>query len=719
MKRTRYLANRLTTAFTLAVVIPLAIASLIFGWGFIRFSDQSVQTRQQNVVEVSQAYVDRYFSDLLEELALIGGLANGNNADWVATAELICQNSNEHYLSLSILDKNGNEISHLEDCRNVSGDTLVNRSSEEPFFRAARGELFIGNISFNTENQPVATISFLTEARYPKDVIVIGRVDLGNIWEPLNAIEIGEGGYIYVVDGRGNLVGYRDPDFIKQAQNLASLPSVAPLLADQPGTNAINYKGLTGEEVIGTSIIIERIGWGLVLEQPTSQVFAARNQLGLLTLVLLVGFSVAAVFIALYLARSIVSPIQRLAQGAEAIAREDFSVVIDVGTQDEIGLTANAFNQMTKRLREMIGTLEQRVTDRTKALENVAEISTTAATYNTEQEMLAAVVHLTQRRFGLYHAHVFVYNEAADDLEIVACGWKEGDEHQGTHGTTSIPLGQEQSLVARAARTKQAVIINNVRNDAGWLPNPLLPDTASEMAVPLLLGNKVLGVLDVQSDRLNAFTQSDANIQTTLANQIAVALQNIYQYRKTEIVAAELAGFESAVSEAAIIATTDVSGKIESVNENLIRISKYSREELIGQDHRILNSGYHPKEFIRNLWTTIANGKVWRGEIRNKAKDGSIYWVDTTISPIFNERGKPVKYVAVRFDITQRKELELATSKRATQVETLDTITQKIQSATTIETALQIAARELGHALGMKPTTVILDPESPNDQDRN
>ncbi|MBI2331055.1 MAG: GAF domain-containing protein [Chloroflexi bacterium] len=364
---------------------------------------------------------------------------------------------------------------------------------------------------------------------------------------------------------------------------------------------------------------------------------------------------------------------------------------------------------MTSRLRELIGTLEQRVADRTKALATVAEISTAASTYNTEQEMLSTVVSLTQRLFGLYHAHVFVYDEENEELRIVACGWKEGDEHQGTHGTTAIPLNAEQSLVARAARTRQPVIVNDVHNEPGWLPNVLLPDSASELAVPLLIGEKVLGVLDVQSDRLNAFTPSDANVQTTLANQVAVALQNIQQYRKTEVLAAELAGFESAVSEAAIVATTDVTGKIETVNENLIRISQYSREELIGQDHRILNSGYHPKEFIRNLWATIANGKVWRGEIRNKAKDGSYYWVDTTISPVFNDLGKPIKYVSVRFDITPRKELELAVTKRATQVEALDAITQKIQSATKIETALQIAARELSHALGMKPTIVSID----------
>jgi PAS domain S-box-containing protein len=121
---------------------------------------------------------------------------------------------------------------------------------------------------------------------------------------------------------------------------------------------------------------------------------------------------------------------------------------------------------------------------------------------------------------------------------------------------------------------------------------------------------------------------------------------------------AELAAMQTAVSEAAIVAITDVTGKIEQVNDNFVRISKYSREELVGQDHRLLNSGLHPKEFIRDLWVTIANGKVWRNEFRNRAKDGSLYWVDTAITPIRNEHGKVIKYMAVRFDVTARKEAE-------------------------------------------------------------
>ena len=122
-----------------------------------------------------------------------------------------------------------------------------------------------------------------------------------------------------------------------------------------------------------------------------------------------------------------------------------------------------------------------------------------------------------------------------------------------------------------------------------------------------------------------------------------------------ESVSRDIADYKYALDESSIVAVTDAQGVILHANDNFCRIARYTRDELIGQDHRIISSGYHPKSYIRGLWSTISRGNIWKGELKNKAKDGTVYWVDTTIVPFMDETGRPSKYLAIRSDITERK----------------------------------------------------------------
>jgi PAS domain S-box-containing protein len=133
----------------------------------------------------------------------------------------------------------------------------------------------------------------------------------------------------------------------------------------------------------------------------------------------------------------------------------------------------------------------------------------------------------------------------------------------------------------------------------------------------------------------------------------------------------DLSGFTSALDEQAIVATTDLQGRITYANDKFCAISKFSREELLGQDHRIVNSGHHPKEFFHDMWSTISAGHVWNGEIKNRAKDGSCYWVATTIVPLLNEKSKPRQYMAIRADITEKKLAQEALLKSCAEIKQL------------------------------------------------
>lgn len=247
-----------------------------------------------------------------------------------------------------------------------------------------------------------------------------------------------------------------------------------------------------------------------------------------------IGFVLILLALALlwFLSGQIVRPVRALTAAATAISQGNLNIKAEVQATDETGLLANAFNSMTSQLRDLINSLEGRVAARTKDLATVAEVGTATATILETDRLLQEVVDLTKERFGLYHSHIYLLDESGENL-VLASGAGEPGRQMMAKGL-SIPLDREQSLVARAARERKGVIVNDVTQASDFLPNPLLPNTRSELAVPMIIGGKVIGVFDVQSDQVGRFTDSDINIQTTLAAQVATSIQNVRSFEQAK-----------------------------------------------------------------------------------------------------------------------------------------------------------------------------------------
>ncbi|HMB24357.1 MAG TPA: GAF domain-containing protein, partial [Anaerolineales bacterium] len=238
------------------------------------------------------------------------------------------------------------------------------------------------------------------------------------------------------------------------------------------------------------------------------------------------GIFIAATFIALGLAQVISGPIVRLNAVAAKVAAGDLSTQALVETGDETGALAQTFNGMTAQLRDLVGTLEQRVADRTKALAASAEVSRRLSTILNERQLIIEVVEQIKEAFDYYHVHIYLTDEFSGDL-VMAGG--TGDVGASLLGS-GHRVSKGKGLVGRSALNNLPILVSDTAKDPDWLPNPLLPDTKSEVAIPIATANKVLGILDVQHDETDGLTQDDVDLLQSLANQIAIALQNARSY---------------------------------------------------------------------------------------------------------------------------------------------------------------------------------------------
>jgi GAF domain-containing protein len=556
-------------------------------------------------------------------------------------------------------------------------------------------------------------------------------IQLKKITDIVSRIKIGSTGYAILIDQNGNVLsippaGYKDfgaDPGLFQSGNILNLKNITPGL---PGFSNILNKMISGEsglekikiENLEKYIVyrpIPSVKSSLAIIVPANELLSsaitAKEQLSLQTartisfsVYLVLAILIAAIIASFAIANMYTAPLRELTHVAHQIANGNLEITADVKSQDEIGSLANAINTMTITLRTLINSLEQRVAERTtklqehsdaleentiktqkraNQLQTVAQVGRTITSVQSIDDLLPKISHVISTQFNYYHVGIFIQEPANEYTELKAAS-SEGGYRMLARGH-KLRIG-EMGIVGYVAATGVARIALDIGADPVFFNNPDLPNTRSEIALPLKVGADIIGVLDVQSEKPSAFSSEESEILQILADQVSIAIQNSRRYQTSQ----------KSIAEAQSIVRQYIRTEWQSIEEDEIIGYRFSKEG----SHRIVKS-FDPLTNQNSI-----------PQMRNKEKNISIPIIlhDQTIGTLnLSSRSGQAwdqdaldisKAVADHVAIAVENARLLDSSQtRAARERTVSEITAKIGASVNMRNVLQTAVEELGRIL--------------------
>jgi GAF domain-containing protein/HAMP domain-containing protein len=557
----RTIRARLVRLLTLLVLLPslvFVVTSAVVGMSFGR---QQAINQLEAVASLKQENIDKWVTDLQYDMAL--ELLNQPLVERLNTMLNSSPDSPEYKEAYSAqvtrLKETVNQINRFEEffIMDTKGEVILSTDPTrekqvidyQDYFREGLKGKYISTPFYVSAGASAPSVIFsqpvvLVHNGGQTIGVFAGRASMGYLTPTVSGrAGLGQTGETYLVNS-----SFSSLTHVKYSERLAGdfIKTYATEKAIQNKTNGSGlYTGYYGQGVVGIYKWLPDLQIILVAEQAQSEAFAPiYTTLGIDISVTLIAL-VLAVFMALLFARNIGDPITHLANAAGRIASGDLAASAPVERLDEIGLLATAFNSMTTQLRQTLAGLEQRVKDRTvdleqanlqtakraQELETISEVSRIIATEQNLNKVLPLVTRLVSERFNYYHTGIFLLDEAQTYAVLRATN-SEGGQRMLERGH-KLEVGQT-GIVGFVAQKGIPRIALDVGDDAVFFNNPDLPDTRSEIALPLKIREKTIGVLDVQSTEPAAFTQATSNTLSILADQVAIAIENTRLISETQ-----------------------------------------------------------------------------------------------------------------------------------------------------------------------------------------
>ncbi len=575
------LAVRLGIGFFILVTAIV----LLVGLSLIFISREALQDRvyaqqratSREIARSISAFVDKSQGDLNLVSKLLSYLAP-NEADTELILDSLWDLRSSSFGALTLIDETGQEQVKISRSYTYLDEELVNQQEADYFVQPMNGQTYISPIYLSDGSPTVRlAVPFQASGGEPGGVLV-AELTLTSLWSELGQVDIGETGYTYLVDDQGRFVAHQAVDQVLQryGEDMTPLPPVAEYVTASDLAKAelykkiYEYEGLDQERVLGNLIPIPGTDWAAVVEIPASEAYAPVQRMqvvlgGLLAL----GIIMTALAVYL-LQRHFLGYIRTLTASAEQFALGNLDVELTIPRRaGEITVLGRAFKRMQMELKSLYASLEEQVAERTRDLEETAdrlgartaeleettkqleevarlsrrrarmlqassEVSRAIAQIHDIDDLLPRVTQLISEHFGFYHAGIFLVDEIGRYAVLRAAN-SEGGQRMLARGHR-LAVGAK-GIVGHVTRTGQPRISLDVGADAVYFDNPDLPETRSEMALPLRLGGEtqgVIGALDVQSTESAAFDQEDVAVLSALADQIAIAIQNARLFQQSQ-----------------------------------------------------------------------------------------------------------------------------------------------------------------------------------------